>query len=285
MKRPLAFFCLSQIAGILTASLTDSYIFVLVSSVVGALILLSLFGNKKPLVYGIMVLFYLAGAFHYLYYTRDNASKFEEFNGEQVVVKGYVYSEPDINKPKISYIIKTEEIYIKGDSGNSKKISGRILLSKYISDKETIFEHGKEITLSGRLRLPKGRTNPGGFDFRRFLSQEGVSATIFATDRNIKHGSRVSSNVFVQAGLFLRARIISVINQSLPPQQAGLLNGMLIGYREGLSEDVQNVFSDSGLTHIMAVSGANIAFIVFPLVFLFKKLRLGRTVANILIIG
>ena len=60
---------------------------------------------------------------------------------------------------------------------------------------------------------------------------------------------------------------------------------MLIGYREGLTKDVQQVFSDSGLSHIMAVSGANVAFMVFPLIFVFKKLRLRQTVSNIIIIN
>lgn len=44
-------------------------------------------------------------------------------------------------------------------------------------------------------------------------------------------------------------------------------------------------FSDAGLTHIMAVSGANVAFLVFPLLFVFKKLRVGHTAANLLVIG
>ena len=56
-------------------------------------------------------------------------------------------------------------------------------------------------------------------------------------------------------------------------EQAGLLNGMLIGYTDGLDKDLQNAFSDAGLSHIMAVSGMNIAFIVFPLSFYLKNLE------------
>jgi len=60
---------------------------------------------------------------------------------------------------------------------------------------------------------------------------------------------------------------------------------MLIGYREGLSEEVEEAFSNSGLTHLMAVSGANVAFIMLPLVFIFKKLRFRQNIYNIIIIG
>ena len=59
---------------------------------------------------------------------------------------------------------------------------------------------------------------------------------------------------------------------------------MLIGYRQDLSEEVQEAFRFR-LTHIMAVSGSNIAFIMLPLVFLFKKLKVRQKYANILIIA
>jgi len=106
-----------------------------------------------------------------------------------------------------------------------------------------------------------------------------LSAEIYTRRKNVK------GNIFVKAGLSIRERIVNVINQSLPPQQAGLLSGMLIGYREGLSEEVEEAFSNSGLTHLMAVSGANVAFIMLPLVFIFKKLRFRQNIYNIIIIG
>jgi competence protein ComEC len=63
------------------------------------------------------------------------------------------------------------------------------------------------------------------------------------------------------------------------------MNGMLIGYREGLSEEVQAAFSDAGLTHVMAVSGANVAFLILPLAFLLKRLKIRRIAVNLFIIA
>jgi len=67
---------------------------------------------------------------------------------------------------------------------------------------------------------------------------------------------------------------VHVIERSLPRQQAGLMNGMLIGYRGGLTDGVKEAFSDAGLLHIMAVSGANVAFLAAPLSFLLRLLRI-----------
>ena len=60
---------------------------------------------------------------------------------------------------------------------------------------------------------------------------------------------------------------------------------MLIGYREGLTDEMQEAFSDAGLLHVMAVSGANVAFLAEPLSFLLKLLRIRKRAANLIIIA
>jgi competence protein ComEC len=287
MKRPLVLFCLSLIAGIVCTNITHSYLFAVLSCLVIALILFVLLNNKKGSIFVLsgMVLFYLTGALYYLYTYNQNLYKFEAYAGKSVLIKGYIDSAPDIKESGITYILKVEEIEARGETDGTKKIQGKIKLSMQQGDTPALLEYGREIMVSGKLNLPKGKTNPRGFDYRSYLCHSGVSATLFAAERNIQPQDNVKGNLMVKAGLFIRDRIVRVINRSLPPQQAGLLNGMLIGYREGLTEEVEDMFSRSGLTHIMAVSGANIAFIMLPLVFIFKKLRFKKTFSNILIIG
>lgn len=287
MKRPLVLFSLSLIAGIVSTNITHSYLFAVLSCLVVALVLLVLLNNKKGSTFVLigMVLFYLVGAVYYLYTYNRNLHKFEAYAGKPVLIKGYIDSAPNIKESRITYLLKVEEIEIKGEPKQKKKIQGKIQLSMQLGDTLTLLDYGREIMVSGKLNIPKGRTNPGGFDYRSYLCHSGVSATLFATERNIHLQDSIKGNLLVKAGLSAQDRIVRVINGSLPPQQAGLLNGMLIGYREGLTEEVEDVFSRSGLSHIMAVSGANVAFIMLPLVFIFKKLRLKKTVSNILIIG
>ncbi len=287
MKRPLVCFSLSLIAGIICTNLTHSYLFAFLSCAILAMIAFVLLkdrDNSKFIIVGI-ALFYIIGAVYYLYSYNRNLAKYEEFVGKNVVIKGYVDSTPEIRDSTIRYIIKTEEIWPKEDLGQKKKVRGKVLLSMQKSNDIQLFEYGREIKVSGKINIPKGKTNPRGFDYRKYLNHSGVSATIFVVDRNIHLQDSVKGNIFVKAGLSIRERIVNVINQSLPPQQAGLLNGMLIGYREGLTDEVEDVFSRSGLTHLMAVSGANVAFIMLPLIFAFKKLRLRQDVYNIIIIG
>jgi len=228
------------------------------------------------------LIFYIFGGLYYLYTYNQNANRFIKYNGQQVTVKGYINSAPNVDGDKAVYELKAEEVFLK-DSNQSDKVTGKIRLTTIIGDNGFI-DYGREVTVSGTLNIPKGRTNPAGFSYRSYLSHNGISATLFAMDYNINIGDRNKGNLPVKLGLFLRERIVSVINRSLPPQQAGLLNGMLIGYKQDLSEEVQEAFSASGLMHIMAVSGSNVGFIVLPLAFLLKKLRMRQKYANLLII-
>lgn len=284
MKRPLLTFTLSFILGIMTANISNSYLFVAAAIIFLISILLS-FSRKLPglpYIFAGIILFYSAGALEYLYLNSLYSGRFKEFTGEQVTLKGYIASEPEIKDYRVSYIIKVIEI----ESGAKvKKISGKVLLNTLNSEGTSFYEYGREVEIWGKLDSPGRVCNPGGFDYRMYLAQKGVSSTIFARSENIRIKGGRNTNVLVNTGLAIRKRIVIVIEKSLPEQQAGLLNGMLIGYREGLTESVEEAFSDAGLSHLMAVSGANVAFIVFPLVFLFKKFRLRRNTSNPVIIG
>lgn len=60
--------------------------------------------------------------------------------------------------------------------------------------------------------------------------------------------------------------LIYVVKQSLPPVEAGMLNGMLWGDKSGFDKDFYQKLKDTGLVHIIVVSGANVILLVKGLV-------------------
>ena len=285
-KRPIVSFCIMLIAGILTAFLSDSLLVVFSLSV---LLLVLLFAFRKVLENGVfvpaaMLAFFLLGSLEFLVTDHNQLNAFAGFTGSEVKVSGFIASEPELKNGKVTYTVNVTGIR-KGYGEDFEKTGGKILMSTLPDKDSGFFDYGRGITFEGVLTQPKGVRNPGGFDYRRYLAQKGVGASVFAYPYAIEAGEAIKVNFLVQAGLSVRNRIVDVIQRSLPHQQAGLLNGMLIGYREGLSEEVQEAFSNAGLTHIMAVSGANVAFLILPLSFLLKLLHMRKNIANMLIIA
>lgn len=283
-KRPIVSFCIMLIAGILTAYLSDS-VFVTACLFLLMSVCFCVFGAKHGnnlFVPVGMLIFFLFGSMRFLAVYNISLRSFSEYDGTDVAIKGYIASEPDIKGEKVSYIVNAEKIAF-GSTGEFKPHKGKVLLTTLYDEKYTFLDYGREVVFGGMLTQPQGVRNPGGFNYRRYLAQKGVGACIFAYPYSIEAGDVRKGCFLVQAGLGIRNGIVHVIDNSLPRQQAGLLNGMLIGYRKGLSEEVQEAFSNAGLTHIMAVSGANVAFLILPLSFLFKLLRIRKRAANLLI--
>jgi len=58
-----------------------------------------------------------------------------------------------------------------------------------------------------------------------------------------------------------RDSLIGVVYRSLPGTEAGLLNGMLWGDKSGFSKDFYNQLKNSGLVHLVVVSGSNMILV------------------------
>lgn len=280
-KRPIVSFCIMLIIGILTAFLSNSLVVsISLMVLIGACFygFIKIRGGEFFVPVG-MLIFFLLGSLEFLYVDQLQLRVLDEFDGKEVTVKGHIVSEPEVKGERVTYIVRVNSMK-QGYNGTFVKSKGKIMLSTLTSKEGSLFDYGRELVFEGVLQQPKGVRNPGGFDYRRYLAQKGVGASVFSLAYAIEPGEGKKGNMLVQTGLKIRQSIIAVIEKSLPRQQAGLLNGMLIGYREGLSDEVEEAFSNAGLTHIMAVSGANVAFLILPLAFLFKMLKIRKVVAN-----
>ncbi|MFA6308554.1 MAG: DNA internalization-related competence protein ComEC/Rec2 [Clostridia bacterium] len=282
MKRPLLIFAVSFISGIFVSYFAESKIFFIlpIISILTAAILL-IFKVKTKFIIAVTILFFIIGSIEFFWFDSINESKYKGISSGIDTVVGYIDSEPDIKDSKVNYIINSNKLI---HNGKPLYINGKVLITISKKNNECFLDYGRKIEVTGTLIIPQSQRNPGGFDYRRFLAKNGVSATIYAKSIFINRSTVTSQLSLISFGINLKNKIVSVINKSLPKKQAGLLNAMLIGVREDLDNDVKKAFSDSGLIHIMAVSGMNVAFIIFPLSFIFKKLHLKKNKANIIII-
>ncbi len=252
-KRPIVFIAGGMAAGIASACFTESYLFVFIAAFIFTIAGIIAFKKSKLdlIIFILIVIFYIGGALQYLLIDAGNKSRYSDFSNKEVLVTGMIDSEPDIKETKVSYVLNTFEIECEG---RTHKVKGKILFSTPLNNEIPILEYGRNIKVSGVLNLPMGVRNPGGFDYRQYLAKSGICASIFAGYGDIKLFGYGGTSIITKTGLYIRNRIISVINRSLPPQQAGLLCGMLIGYTSGLGEEVQQAFSDAGLSHLTAVA-------------------------------
>lgn len=84
-----------------------------------------------------------------------------------------------------------------------------------------------------------------------------------------------SAPVWQRAAEGVRAALRTAATSVLSPESAGLLPGLVVGDTSGLPQRVVEEFRAAGMTHLLAVSGANLAIVGVATLLLLRTLRLG----------
>ena len=125
------------------------------------------------------------------------------------------------------------------------------------------------IAFTGKLSLPVSNAS---FDYRTYLLLDNIFATTFLSfpeKIGVNHSSWIQTSVRKT-----RTKLLSLIEDIYPGESAQLLEGILIGERANFSDNTKASFNNSGLTHIVAVSGFNITIILIFLSFLLRSFPL-----------
>ncbi len=282
IKRPLCLFAVSFILGIFLVSCIGLNSFLITSFIILLTIICFLknLGKFKTTIF-ILLSFFIAGGM--LFYNAEYryTKSFNQYYGNPIEVKGFIDSEVQNSEDgKSNFVLQTESVIYKN---RTFKVKNRILV--YVNNINMKIGYRTKISFTGVVEKPKPATNPGGFDYRRYLASVGISGRVYlhgASD--IQVSGKKGGGYLYKTGYAIKNKVIDIISSSLDKNQAGLLEGMLIGYKDGLDENAFKAFSKAGLTHIMVASGMNIAFIIMPFTFIFKKLRLSNFKANIITI-
>lgn len=131
---------------------------------------------------------------------------------------------------------------------------------------------GRSIRLFGTFNLPQGKRNPGGFDYAAYLKHEMISGTFYVySDSLIKISGEkdfISGNIFD-----LRKNIAEMLDSLHDPETAAILKGLIIADRSEIDEETVNSYIDTGIAHILAVSGFNVGIIYLLTLLLFQKIK------------
>ncbi len=182
------------------------------------------------------------------------------FNGSrQTTFVGIVDAAPDIRDGTIFLRLRAETVSL--DQIGEIPVTGMVMVQTH---RFPVIPYGSRVELNGSLEAPEAIDD---FDYEAYLARQNIFSqmkfpeiTVLATGKG--HPLRA-------ALIDLRARTHLTIDRLIPEPQAALLAGILLGDDSGLSSDLSEAFQETGLTHIIAISGFNIA------IFMGVLLRLG----------
>ncbi len=156
------------------------------------------------------------------------------------------------------FILHVYELIVPG---RSMKVDERTIL---YTKSYPIYRIGDKISVTGSLERPKNFTDD--FDYVQYLKNKDVRTTIpypvIVSDPDINVPWLGRLKLAVYRPLFsIKNKFQTSLHQSLPEPYAAYTDGVLLGTRQSLPEDVKEAFNRTSTTHILAISGYNIAII------------------------
>ena len=161
------------------------------------------------------------------------------------------------------------------------KNKNKILYLKIDKRKDIELKYGDRIFVTGEFQEPQEMRNEGGFNYKEYLKSINVYGSIKAN--NIKVISENQGNIFMKLVYKISDKIKENIKEFMGEKYSGLLLGLLIGDSSKINEDIEESFKITSLSHILAVSGAQVSYIILAMYGLLKG-RIGIQKTRVVII-
>lgn len=124
---------------------------------------------------------------------------------------------------------------------------------------------GDLVTAWGHAAAPRPPLNPFDFDEEQYVTSLGM--VVVLSDVSAVHARRNTGRL-VSARISGRRGVAERIDRRLMTEESrAIMKALLLGDRSDIPEDTRRVFSDSGLAHVLAVSGLHVSFVAVILLF------------------
>lgn len=218
----------------------------------------------------VLILVFHAG-FFLTFFKIKNYDELIPLAPADAVFSGKIISIPDSSAgDKAKFFMQVETL-------NGKPIHGKTLAT-ISSDLQNLskLNIGETIKFKGNLRKPFTSTNPSQFDYSAYLRNFNVFTVLYSDDANfvIMQSDSALKWKFLSGLNNTRNRIIKTHSKYLKSPNLEILGGIVFGDDAVAPPDyIKNSFINSGLLHILAASGMNVAFIFTFWFIILKFLR------------
>ncbi len=202
----------------------------------------------------------------------SKAEFFKEDDNENKTDEMKVFNKLDFFK-KIRE--KIQDKSTKVDFKNMKNTKVILYVSKGVE-----FFSGDIVSIEGIFQKGEVSRNYKGFSYRNYLKQQKIYGIVNA-ENIVKMEHKIDFyTVLGNIQNNLKSKIEYLYNN----EDANFLKGILLGDTSTLGKDVKETFRDSSISHILAISGLHVTYVIFGMNFLLEKIIQNKNIRNYILI-
>ncbi len=145
------------------------------------------------------------------------------------------------------------------DSTGAKPVLGAAFLNVYKGGDSLDFRAGDTLIVPGGWQAISGASNPFAFDYAQWCRRQGILFQQFlGPDQIFLHRKSTGT----EAGWIhrLHDRSLAALRRHVPDRRTlGMLEAMLLGYEGDFDPDLRQAYSETGVIHVVAISGSHLA--------------------------
>lgn len=165
------------------------------------------------------------------------------------------------------------EIVSVQQNGKVKKVKGNIILYFQKDSIPPALDYGNIIAINKPLQEIKNAGNPGGFDYKRYALFNGITHQLFLKKTEYIILNQKKTSAFWSWMYSTKAYILGTLRKQIKgEQETSVAEALLIGYRDDLDRDLVQAYSNTGVVHVIAISGLHLGLIYWLLLLIFKPL-------------
>ncbi|MEM8847665.1 MAG: ComEC/Rec2 family competence protein [Bacteroidota bacterium] len=158
------------------------------------------------------------------------------------------------------------------NSFENKRCTGKLILNISSDSLSKPFQIDDEFILLSQLEDIQSPLNPNQFNYKDYLKKQGIHHQLNASTEDIIQHKKSSPSLY---GIAMKTRehiIQNLSKEQFGKAEFGVIQALLLGKRDGISEDTYTNYQDAGAVHILAVSGLHVGVLLLIFQFLLKPL-------------
>ncbi len=160
----------------------------------------------------------------------------------------------------------------------SKKYNNTKLILNIKKDEKDCYKlkYGNKILLTGTYEEPEVSRNYKGFNYKEYLKTKEIYGTLIVDNMDrISVIKRNNADLIHLCVNKISQKFDNNLKQILPQETATLAKGILLGDSSDITDEIKDNFKNCNLSHMLAVSGSHLAYLILGLNLILNKKILG----------